>query len=96
MACFIETYDTDCTDTGELNFTNMPKMRIPAVLFGHFCAVSHGDTVCVGPQDMRAMIFQLSSCHIALTVGFVFPHGYEIIEKVNLSVLSYVICPSSD
>ena len=48
------------------------------------------------PQDMNAMIFQLSPCHIASTVCVVFPHGYELIEKVNLSVLSYIICLSSD
>lgn len=53
--------------------------------------------MCVcSPRDMRAMIFQLSLCHIALTMCVVFPHGYEIIEKVNLSVLSYVICLYSD
>lgn len=49
--CFIEAYDTeDSTDTGKLNFANMHRNRIPAVLFGHFCAVSHGDTVCGGPR----------------------------------------------
>ena len=40
----------DSTDTDELNFTDMHRNRIPAVLFGHFYAVSHGDRVCVGPR----------------------------------------------
>ena len=83
------------TDTGELNFANMHRNSVPAVLFGHFLLYLM-EIQCVRPQDMRAMIFQLPPCHIALTVCVVFPHGYEIIEKVNLSVLSYVICLSSD
>lgn len=48
------------------------------------------------PQDMRAMIFQLSTRHIASWVCFVSPYGYKIIEKVILSLLSYVICLSTD
>lgn len=91
------TTQRDSTDTGKLNFANMHRKRIPPVLFGHFYAILHRDTECVSrPQDISAMIFQLSSRHIALTVCVVFPHGYEIIEKVNLSVLSYVICISAE
>lgn len=45
---------------------------------------------------MRAMIFQLSTCHIASSVCFLVPYGYEIIEKIILSGLSYVICLSPD
>lgn len=41
------TTQRDSTDTGELNFANMRRNRIPAVLFGNFCVVSHGDRVCV-------------------------------------------------
>ena len=48
------------------------------------------------PQVTRPMIFQLCPCHFALTACLVFSHGLEIIEKVNLSVLSYVICLSLD
>lgn len=89
--CFIEAYNSPkvklCNHSKEENST----------CFVHFYSVSdrYTDGVC-RPQDIYAMIFQLSPRHITLRVCDVFPHGYEIIEKVNLSVLSCVIFMSTD
>lgn len=46
-------------------------------------------------RDTSAMIFR-GPCHAALTVYTVFPYGYEITEKVKLSVLCCVCCINTD
>lgn len=87
--CFIEAYNLPF-----VKFGNHSK-EDNSTCFVHFVFDRYTDCVCQ-PQDIYAMIFQLSPRHITLRGCVVFPHGHDIIEKVNLSVLSYVICVSAD